>query len=108
MEDPGLVRLRDSDPCVRHRELDSTLQTQRSDLHRAARRSELDGIRDQVQQHLLELALVRLDLACRARVGLDPNLLLRCERLDGADDLLHHRTDRNRLQPQLHLAGFDL
>src|SRR5581483_12374730 len=61
-EDPRLVLFRDADPGVGDRDVDRVRAARGFDGHGAAVSRELDGVGQQVEQHLLELAAVDGDL----------------------------------------------
>ena len=107
-EDLGLVGVGDADAGVGHGDLDRALQAARTDLHGAALSCELDGVGDQVQQHLLELARVGQHHACGRGLRADGEVLLRRQRLDERERLRDDRLHRHLLQPKLHLTGLDL
>src|SRR5262245_39625528 len=62
-EDCFLILRRDADPRIRHRDLNRPLTGPSRDLDATALGRELDGIGEQVQNHLPNLPLIRLNLA---------------------------------------------
>jgi len=108
VKDPGLVRRGDADSGVGDRDLDGIDEPHGGDAHHAARWRELDGVGNEVQQHLLELACVRLDVAGSSDSGLEADLFLRHQRLRDVAHLLGDLRDRHLLKAKLHLAGLDL
>src|SRR5205807_4594202 len=82
VEDPSLVALGDANACVGDRDLDGVLEPLAIDAHRPAGGGELDRIRNEVEQHLLELARVGLDVADAIAAGFELDLLLGSQRLD--------------------------
>jgi len=63
LEDRLLVLRRDADAGVADRDLDGPVHGPAPDVDPAAIRGELDGVRQQVQEHLLDLPLIAPDLA---------------------------------------------
>src|SRR5262249_11954294 len=63
LEDALLVLRRDARARVRDHDLDGSLQAMGRDVDPSALRSELHGVGEQVVQHLLEFALVRVNFA---------------------------------------------
>src|SRR6185503_16778092 len=86
----------------------AALRAPRLDRHAPAVR-ELHRVRQQVEQHLLDLRAVGVN---RRAVGRDIDheleLLLTNHRLDLLRDLERDVAKRDRLEMQWHLAGFDL
>src|SRR5882672_9451069 len=62
LEDRLLVLWRDTDPGVGHGHLDGAIRGQRTHVDPAALRREFHGVGQQIQEHLLELALVGDDV----------------------------------------------
>ena len=58
VEDDAPVSLRDADPRVLHRDAEAGAQNSSAQRHRSARPRELDGVGQEVEEHLLDLALV--------------------------------------------------
>ena len=108
VEDLLLLRGVDPDPGVSDRDLDHVLEARRGDGHRALLGRELDRVGDEVQQHLLELAGVGEHLARPVQPAAHADLFLACERLHCRHHLLDGLGDRDRLEPQLHLACLHL
>ena len=98
----------DADPGVGDRDLDSVDEPHGGDAHHPAGRRELDGIGNEVQQHLFELAGVGLDLAGPNHGSLEADLLLRDQRLHDVAHLLGDLRDRDLLKTELHLPSLDL
>ena len=108
VEDLALILRRDPDSRVHHRDLDGRRLALSGHRHRPILRRELDRVRDQVQQHLLQLSGVG-DHVSRARdLGADVDPLLLRQRLHEVQDLRHDCLDLDRLQAQLHLSCLDL
>jgi len=63
LEQRLLILRRDPDARVRHRDLCRPVRQARAHADPAALGRELHGVREQVQQDLFHLALVRMDLA---------------------------------------------
>src|SRR4029077_4213972 len=61
LEDPAALRDGDSEALVRHRPAHAALAAGHLDLDRPAVRRVLDGILDEVDEHLSQLLLVRGD-----------------------------------------------
>src|SRR2546428_1825467 len=107
VEDPALVSDRDADAGVGDRNLGRVRKTRSGDADGPACRRELDRVGDEVQEHLLELAGVRFDVAKTGGDALEADRFLGRQRPYCVANLVDDIGDRNHLEPQLHLAGFD-
>ncbi len=84
------VRFGDSNAIVRDRDLEHLVKALSSDRNASAFRRELDGVGDEIQEHLLQLARVGIQLPTPRDVCTDPDLLLGRDGLDRVRDLSHH------------------
>src|SRR6185369_4175138 len=79
------------------------------DVDAPAARSELDGIAQQIEEHLLEPPRVHADLRQRGRqMMVQPEAGLGGHRLHGAQDVDDERTHLNVHQLELDALGLDL
>ena len=76
LEDVGQELRRDADPGVGDRQLDVRVDPLETDLHLAASIRELDGVREEIPQHLLQpLRIARHPAGLRIENGLEPDAL---------------------------------
>src|SRR4051794_15882627 len=98
----GLVGLH-ADPVVGHREPPRALDLAGADLHLGVLAvRELDGVRDQVLEHLAEVAVVGPDSRHLGYLDRRARLLDRAG--EHVEDLVHDAVDRHLLAPQLAAA----
>ena len=109
LEDDLVMLGRDPDAAVGHRDLRDAIHTRRAHLHASALRRELHRVREEVEQHLLDLALVGAD-------GSHAVVDLACERdpsptrpfTHEQQRVVHRRRQLELRDVQLHASGLDL
>src|SRR5215207_2924345 len=109
-EDPLLLAVRDPETLVPHCDPQAAVARLELDLHTPALGRVLDGVVDQVEQHLAEPLLVARDERRRGRRdGLDRNAFFPCEtRFDLRHDVAHQAVRVELLIRQPQAAGVDL
>src|SRR5438309_908514 len=74
----------------------------------ATSRCELDGVGDEVQEHLPELARVRDEVTSAGDIQVHGDPLLGCEGFGDRRHLAHRIRHRYAAEPELHLTSLDL
>ena len=108
LENAFLIRGRDADPGIGHGKDQFVAVAARLQPDRAAGRGEFDGVRDQIEQRLLQPPLVGLDRADIARAAQGQGQIPVAGTLPGQrHHRLQHRADIDRTGLERHVAGLD-
>ena len=97
----------DTHARVSDRDLDPVPEPARADRHAASLRSELDRVRDEVQDHLPQLACIDDKLQSTFRLGFDHDPLFLGQWIDGRPNLTNAVGNQSGLQAKLHLPRLD-
>src|SRR5215470_3382412 len=108
LEDAHLVLMRHADPGIDHGERNFSLGAPRAQRDAAAAWSEVDRVRDQVEERLAQAPLIsREDTNVRGAVETERQVLVACPLARERQHTRHHSVDVDLLRLERHVTGLD-